>query len=169
MPATDAARAFDRSMRRWADVAEVVRATRKTSEKVASVADYLRSLDSADLGTAVVFLSGRPFPERDLRTTGLGWSAIAAAALAVAGAGPDALSAAYERSSDLGTSVGELLATAGAYRLTRPDAARIVRKTSEQVREREAVAIELGLPVGERRRMARAFDADRISRALTIE
>ena len=45
MPATDASRGFDRSMRRWADVAEAVRATRKTSEKVASVADYLRSLD----------------------------------------------------------------------------------------------------------------------------
>jgi serine/threonine-protein kinase HipA len=65
--------------------------------------------------------------------------------------------------------LGELLATADAYRLTRPAAARIVRKTAEQVREWEAVAIELGLPVGERRRMARAFDADRIARALTIE
>jgi DNA ligase-1 len=113
MPATDATRGTDRSVRRWADVAEVVRSTRKTSEKVASVADYLRTLESADLAIAVVFLSGRPFPERDLRTTGLGWSAIAAAALAVAGAGPDALSAAYDRSSDLGTSVGELLASAG--------------------------------------------------------
>ena len=111
-------------MRRWADVAEVVRATRKTSEKVASVADYLRSLESADLGTAVVFLSGRPFPERDLRTTGLGWSAIAAAALAVAGAGPDALSAAYDRSSDLGTAVGELLAAAGHQTAARDPAAR---------------------------------------------
>src|SRR5688500_16163517 len=95
----------DRSMRRWADTAEAVRGTRKTSEKVAIVADYLRTLEGPDLATAVVFLSGRAFPERDLRTTGLGWSAIGAAALAVAGTDPAALSAAYDRSSDLGTSV----------------------------------------------------------------
>src|SRR5687768_1340749 len=101
------------SMRRWADTAEAIRATRKTSEKVAIVAAYLRSLEPPDLATAVVFLSGRAFPERDLRTTGLGWSAIGAAALAVAGTDPAALSAAYDRSSDLGTSVGELLAAAG--------------------------------------------------------
>ena len=52
---------------------------------------------------------------------------------------------------------------------TRPAAARIVRETAEQVQAWEGVALELGLPDGERRRMARAFDADRIARALTIE
>ncbi|QHC63944.1 type II toxin-antitoxin system HipA family toxin [Rathayibacter festucae] len=65
--------------------------------------------------------------------------------------------------------LGELLATADAYRLTRPAATRIVRETAEQVQAWEGVALELGLPDGERRRMARAFDADRIARALTIE
>nr|WP_254071920.1 HipA domain-containing protein [Rathayibacter sp. VKM Ac-2857] len=65
--------------------------------------------------------------------------------------------------------LGELLATADAYRLTRPDAARIVRETAAQVQAWEGVALELGLPDGERRRMARAFDADRISQALTLE
>jgi DNA ligase-1 len=101
------------AMRRWAEVAEQVGATRRTSEKVAIVADYLRPLDDADLASATVFLGGRPFPERDQRTVGLGWVAIASVVQAVAGAGEGALRAAYDRSSDLGTAVGELLAEAG--------------------------------------------------------
>ena len=70
------------SMRRWAETAEAVRATRRTSEKVRLVAEYLRDLDDADLAAAAVFLSGRPFPERDQRKIGLGWAAISAVALA---------------------------------------------------------------------------------------
>ena len=91
-----------------------------------------------------MFLSGRPFPERDARTTGLGWAALAAAAEQVAAppgrprarsrprrphprhsppprrphdpATPPAaptLGAAYDRSSDLGTAVGDLFTAAG--------------------------------------------------------
>jgi len=101
------------TMRRWAETAEAVRATRKTSEKVALVAAYLRRLDDADLAIAATFLSGRPFPERDQRKLGLGWAAISAAALQVAKQDPGAIGAAYDRSSDLGTAVGELLAEAG--------------------------------------------------------
>ena len=65
--------------------------------------------------------------------------------------------------------LGNLLATAGAYRLTRAEAARIVRVAAAHVQSWETVSMELGLPDGEQRRMARAFDADRISRALVIE
>src|SRR3990172_2741418 len=101
------------SMRRWAEMAEQVRATRKTSEKTAIVAAYLDRLSHPHLALAVVFLSGRPFPERDQRRTGLGWAAISSAAQQVAGAGDDALRLAYDRSSDLGTAVGQLLAEVG--------------------------------------------------------
>ena len=45
------------SMRRWAETVVRIRATRKTSEKSAIVADYLRSLEDADLATAAVFRS----------------------------------------------------------------------------------------------------------------
>ena len=100
-------------MRRWAEMAEQVRATRKTSEKTAIVAAYLDRLSHPHLALAVVFLSGRPFPERDQRRTGLGWAAISSAAQQVAGAGDDALRLAYDRSSDLGTAVGQLLAEVG--------------------------------------------------------
>ncbi len=101
------------AMRRWAETAEQVRATPRTSEKVTIIAGYLRTLDDAGLATAAVFLSGRPFPEQQQRTTGLGWVAIRAIVHEVSGAGEDALRAAYDRSSDLGTAVGEVFAEAG--------------------------------------------------------
>jgi DNA ligase-1 len=100
-------------MVRWARLAEEVRAARRTSVKVALVADYLASLDEEALGVAAVFLSGRSFPERDQRTTGLGWATIAAVAGDVSGAGEHALRAAYDRSSDVGVALGELLDAVG--------------------------------------------------------
>src|SRR3954464_8223281 len=101
-------------MREWADVAERVASTTRTSEKVAAVSAYLASLDSDDdLGTAVVFFSGRPFPERDPRTTGIGWAQIATVAEQIAGQGQGALFAAYNDSSDIGTAVRDLFVAAG--------------------------------------------------------
>ena len=95
------------------ETAEAVRATRATSEKSRIVAEYLRSLDASALPVAAVFLSGRPFPERDQRKIGLGWRAISTVVQSVAGADDEAMRRAYDRSSDVGTAVGELLAEAG--------------------------------------------------------
>lgn len=100
-------------MSRWVETAEAIRATRATSKKSAVVADYLRTLDDDDLATAAVFLSGRPFPERDQRVAGLGWRAITTVVQQVADADDGAMGRAYDRSSDVGTAVGELLAEAG--------------------------------------------------------
>ncbi len=100
-------------MRRWAETAESIAATRRTSEKVALLAAYLTTCSPDELPLAAVFMAGRPFPERDARSTGLGWSAIARAAGAVAGVHAGALGAHYDRSSDLSQAVGDLLAEAG--------------------------------------------------------
>jgi DNA ligase-1 len=100
-------------MLHWAETAEAIRATRKTSLKATIVAQYLRSLDPTDLPIAVVFLSGRAFPEHDQRKLGLGWSAISGVAAEVAGADDGALGRAYDQTSDLGMAVGGLLAGAG--------------------------------------------------------
>ena len=100
-------------MLRWAETAEAIRATRATSKKSAIVAEYLRSLATDDLPIAAVFLSGRPFPERDQRKSGLGWRAITTVVQQVAGAADGALGQAYDRSSDVGTAVAELLAEVG--------------------------------------------------------
>jgi DNA ligase-1 len=100
-------------MRRWSELAERVAATTRTSEKTAILADYLRSLSPEELPIAAVFLTGRPFPEADQRTTGLGWSAIVAAVGALTGATREDLAAAYDRYSDLSQSVQDVLAQAG--------------------------------------------------------
>src|SRR2546423_4877046 len=100
-------------MRRWSELAERVAATTKTSEKTGLLADYLRGLTSAELPIAAVFLTGRPFPESDQRAAGLGWSAIATSVAALAGVPRSALAEAYDRWSDLGRAVEDVLEAAG--------------------------------------------------------
>lgn len=123
-PSASPKRGADR-MRRWAETAEAVRAACKTSEKTALVAGYLGSLVDDDMAIAATFLAGRAFPETDPRKTGLGWAAISATAETVAGVDDGALRDAYDRSSDLGTSVEALLTDAGHVALTRPRSLRL--------------------------------------------
>jgi DNA ligase-1 len=100
-------------MRRWSEVAERVAATTRTSEKTALLADYLAGLTPAELPIAVVFLTGRPFAEADQRAAGLGWSAIATTVTDLARVPKSALGEAYDRSSDLGRAVADVLTLAG--------------------------------------------------------
>jgi DNA ligase-1 len=101
------------TMRRWSEIAARIAATTRTSEKVATLADYLRSLTPAELPIAVTYMTGRPFPERDPRTTGIGWAAIAGVVEALVDARQGALGASYNQSSDLGQAVGDLLTSHG--------------------------------------------------------
>ncbi len=96
-------------MRRWSEVAERVAATTRTSEKTGLLAAYLRDLPAQDLPVAAVFLAGRPFAEVDGRSMGLGWASIAGAVTTLAGMPAGALGEAYDRSSDLGLAVADLL------------------------------------------------------------
>jgi DNA ligase-1 len=100
-------------MRRWSELAERVAATTRTSEKTALLAEYFRGLSPHELPIAAVFLTGRPFPEADQRATGLGWAAIATTVAAVANVDRSALGEAYDRWSDLGRAVEDVLAGAG--------------------------------------------------------
>jgi DNA ligase-1 len=106
-------------MRGWSELAERVCATTRTSEKTALLARYLAQLPSDELRPAAVFLTGRPFPEADQRAVGLGWAAISAAVTQLAGTTTGALGEAYDRSSDLGQAVSEVL----ALRQEQPDPA----------------------------------------------
>ncbi|HEY2887124.1 MAG TPA: ATP-dependent DNA ligase [Candidatus Limnocylindrales bacterium] len=103
-------------MRRWSEVAERVSATTRTSVKTHLLADYLRTLDADQLPVAAVFFAGRPFAEVDGRTTGLGWAAISGAVAAIADLPPDALGDAYDRTSDLGLAVADVLEQAAEAR-----------------------------------------------------
>jgi DNA ligase-1 len=100
-------------MQEWTATAEQIAATSRTSEKVATLAGYLRSLSAVELPLAVTYLTGRPFPERDQRSVGIGWAAIAGVAEGMVDAPPGALGAAYNDSSDLGQAVGDLLTRYG--------------------------------------------------------
>jgi DNA ligase 1 len=100
-------------MRRWSELAERVAATTRTSEKTALLADYFTSLSADELPIAAVFLTGRPFPEADQRAAGLGWAAIGTTVTDFAGVPRSALAAAYDRFSDLGMAVADVLSEAG--------------------------------------------------------
>ena len=100
-------------MRRWSELAERLAATTRTSEKTALLADYLRGLTPEELPIAAVFLTGRPFAEADQRATGLGWAAIATTVTGIGNMPRSALGEAYDRSSDLGIAVAEVLRAAG--------------------------------------------------------
>ena len=96
-------------MRGWSEVAERVAATTRTSEKTDLLAHYLSQLAPIELRAAATFLAGRPFSEVDQRAVGLGWASISAAVGHVAGTPAGALGAAYDRYSDLGMAVAEVL------------------------------------------------------------
>jgi len=100
-------------MRRWSELAERVAATTRTSEKTALLADYFTDLSPDELPIAAVFLTGRPFPEADQRAAGLGWAAIGTTVTDLAGVPRSALGEAYDRSSDLGMAVADVLSGAG--------------------------------------------------------
>jgi len=100
-------------MRGWSELAERVAATTRTSEKTALLAEYFRNLAPDELTVAAVFLTGRPFAEADQRAAGLGWSAIATAVAEVAGVTRADLGAAYDRHSDLGLAVQDVLEGVG--------------------------------------------------------
>jgi DNA ligase-1 len=100
-------------MRRWSEIAERVAATTRTSQKTAILAEYFRGLAPDELSIAATFLTGRPFAEADQRSAGIGWSAIATTIASVAGVDREAMGAAYDRHSDLGLAVQDVLEGAG--------------------------------------------------------
>ena len=100
-------------MRRWSELASAVAAATRTSEKTALLAAYLRTLADLELPIAVIFLTGRPFAEADQRATGLGWATMAGAIAGIAAVDRDALGEAYDRFSDLGRAVEDVLVRAG--------------------------------------------------------
>jgi DNA ligase-1 len=113
-------------MRRWSELAERLAATTRTSEKTAMLAAYLRTLTPEELPIAAVFLTGRPFPEADQRAAGLGWAAIATTVADLAGVDRAALGEAYDRHSDLGLAVADVLTLAGHTPSTPPTLPEVV-------------------------------------------
>ncbi|MEA2491657.1 MAG: ligase 1 [Acidobacteriota bacterium] len=88
--------------------ANAIAATTKKSVKERLLADYLLTLDDASLERAVVFFSGSPFPRRDQRVTGVGWSTIAEAVVEATGRTHEELWEVYPKYADLGDAVADI-------------------------------------------------------------
>jgi DNA ligase 1 len=83
-------------------VANQIAATTKRNEKERLLSDYLAGLDDASLERAAVFFTGSPFPGRDERVTGAGWSIVAEAAAEATGTSRSTLSERTLAEGDLG-------------------------------------------------------------------
>jgi len=96
-------------MERFAITAQQIAARAAKLEKIALLAEYLRTLDDADLLAATRFFTGTPFAARDRRALAVGGGAIVAAARRVWGFDDAALGESYRSTGDLGAALGPLV------------------------------------------------------------
>src|SRR5271157_2499126 len=97
-------------MHRLGEICERIAATTKKTEKIAFVAEYLRSRELGDAAISAVFLSGRAFPAFDERTLQIGGALLWKVMVELAGGREAALSAAYRKRGDLGAAAADVLA-----------------------------------------------------------
>ena len=83
-PAADTAATTGSEFRVFAEVGEAIAAKPAKLEKVRLLAEYLRTLDPAQLAIAAIYFTGKPFPQNDLRTLQAGWAVIQRALLGAA-------------------------------------------------------------------------------------
>lgn len=93
-------------MTRFGQTCAAVAAKAGKTEKIAILAEYLRSLPDADVAAAARFFTGNPFPARDERSLGIGWRTIVRAAQAAWGVREGELAAAYRQHGDIGAALG---------------------------------------------------------------
>jgi DNA ligase 1 len=99
---------------RFAQLCESLAATSSKLAKRALIAEYLTTLDDASASLAATFLVGRPFPESDPRTLGVGGRSLSDALLQLTGAPDTSLSAAYRLHGDLGAAANDLIAASAS-------------------------------------------------------
>ncbi len=94
---------------RFAKIGEAISRTASKLRKVELLAEYLRSLDSASLPLAAVYLMGRAFPPGDPRVLQTGWAIIWRALLAVSGVGEQRLRQIGSTYADAGRTAFDVL------------------------------------------------------------
>ncbi len=97
-------------MQRFAATAEAIAARPAKLEKIALLAEYLRTLDDADLVAATRFFSGTPFAARDHRTLSIGGRTIVEVARRIWRFDDAGLGRRYRDTGDLGAALGALRA-----------------------------------------------------------
>ena len=96
-------------MRKFAEACERIAGTTRKLEKIAIVADYLKSSPSAEASVAAVFLSGRPFPAWEETTLQVGGRLLWKVVEELSGKNDRELTAAYRKHGDLGSAAADLL------------------------------------------------------------
>src|SRR4030081_477731 len=96
-------------MRHLASACEALAGTTKKLQKIAIVADYLKSRTAQEAEISAVFLSGRPFPVWEETTLQVGGSLLWRRVAELAEEDDATLTAAYRRLGDLGAVAGEVL------------------------------------------------------------
>jgi DNA ligase-1 len=92
-----------------AQLAEAVAATTRKTEKIALVAEFLRSEDAESAAIGAQFLSGRVFASWEERTLQVGGSLLWRALLTVSGASDAEMTSALRQHGDLGAAAYEVL------------------------------------------------------------
>lgn len=96
-------------MNRFAVVCDAIAATSSRNEKVERLAEYLRSVDDADLEAVSYFFTGSPFARSEQKTLALGGSTVVAAAKHVWDVSDADLASAYREHGDLGSALSEFV------------------------------------------------------------
>jgi DNA ligase-1 len=96
-------------VRRFAEAAEKIRATRSKLEKTRVLSEYLRGLDAADLRLAVLFMAGRALALSEGASLGLGGTALSLAVGGLSGLTEVQLREAFRRHQDPGDWTMEVL------------------------------------------------------------
>src|SRR5579859_4508172 len=92
-----------------AQLCESIAATTKKSEKVALVADYLRTTPVGESALAALYLCGRVFPRNEERVLSIGFSLLLSAVAKIAHKNPAELSPILRHHGDLGAGAEEIL------------------------------------------------------------
>jgi DNA ligase-1 len=109
MPSRQPAARRATKMNKLSEAGERIAATTKKLEKIAILADYLKSRTPEEASVSAVFLSGRAFPVSEETTLQVGGALLWRAVAELAGKSEAELTAAYRRLGDLGAVAGEVL------------------------------------------------------------
>src|SRR2546423_7595541 len=94
-------------MQKLVEACERLAGTTKKLEKIAIVADYLKSRSPEEAAVSAVFLSGRAFPLWEETTLQVGGALLWRKVAEVSGKSEPGLNAAYRQAGDLGADAGE--------------------------------------------------------------
>jgi DNA ligase-1 len=97
-------------MKTFTQACEQIAATTKKLEKIAILAEFLKSASMDEAPVAAVFLSGRPFPVWEETTLQVGGTLLWRLVQELSGRSETELTASYRKLGDLGAVAGEVLA-----------------------------------------------------------